>query len=52
MNRVTGNVGDFVQHAHAPAEGIDFDLLAAALAAQQLFPSPLQAVLADLVADA
>ena len=40
-----------MEHAYAPAERVDFDLLAAALAAQQLFPAPLQTVLADLVAD-
>jgi hypothetical protein len=43
--------GDFVEHAHTATQRIDFDLLAAALAAQQLFPAPLQAVLTDLVAD-
>ena len=52
MNRVAGHVGDLVQHSHAPAERIDFDLLSAALAAQQFFPAPFESVLANFIADA
>ncbi len=51
MHRVSGNVSDLVQHAHTPPERIDFDLLPTALAAEELFPAPLETVLADLVAD-
>ena len=40
-----------MQHAHAPAEGVDFDLLAASLTAQDFFPAPLKSVLADFVAE-
>jgi hypothetical protein len=51
VDRVAGHVGDLVQHSHAPAEGIDLDLLSAALAAQQFFPAPLESVLANFIAD-
>ena len=51
MDRVARHVGDFVQHAHAPAERIDLDLLAAMLAAQNFFPAPFKPGLANLIAD-
>jgi hypothetical protein len=41
MYRVSRHIVNFVQHAYAAPQGIDFDLLSASLAAQKLFPSPL-----------
>ena len=43
-------VGNFLQHAQPPPDRVDFDLLAAGLAAQERFPSALEAELPDLIA--
>src|SRR6185503_11186438 len=51
MHGVTWHVADLVEHSHATAQGIDFNLLAATLAAQHFLPVPFQPVLTDLVAD-
>jgi hypothetical protein len=45
MNRITGNIGNFMKHAHTPAQSIDFDLLPAALASENFFPAAFQTVL-------
>ncbi len=43
-------VGDFLEHAQPPPDGVNFDLLSAGVAAQKTFPHALEAEFSDLVA--
>ena len=45
-----GRVGDFLEHAQPPPDRVNFDLLAAGVAAQKTFPHALEPEFSDLVA--
>src|SRR4029077_6270548 len=49
MNRITGNIRNFMKHAHTPTQGIDLDLLPAALAPENFFPAAFQTVLSNFI---
>src|SRR5208282_173458 len=45
-----GRVGNFLEHAQPPPDGVNFDLLSAGVAAQKTLPHALEAEFSDLVA--
>ncbi len=47
---LAGLVGNFLEHAQAPPDGVNFDLLSAGVAAQKTLPHALEAEFSDLVA--
>src|SRR5208283_2250233 len=45
-----GRVGNFLEHAQPPSDGVNFDLLSAGVAAQKTLPHALESEFSDLVA--